>query len=86
MNRALLPGGLRPTDQASLRDRPDQDFYGRWHPVIEADRVFRGTTAGAVVGVTAVAAVASYEHACALVRAHGGRDGRPGWCHSRWMG
>jgi hypothetical protein len=28
-------------------------------------------TAGAVVGVAAVAAVASYEHAYALVRAHG---------------
>jgi hypothetical protein len=36
-----------------------------------ADRVIRWTTAGAVVGVAAVAAVASYEHACTLVRAHG---------------
>jgi hypothetical protein len=36
-----------------------------------ADRVIRWTTAGAVVGVAAVAAVASYEHAYALVRAHG---------------
>ena len=36
-----------------------------------ADRVIRWTTAGAVVGVAAVAAVASYEHACALVGAHG---------------
>jgi hypothetical protein len=36
-----------------------------------ADRVIRWTTAGAVLGVAAVAAVASYEHACALVRAHG---------------
>jgi Protein of unknown function (DUF2637) len=36
---------------------------GRWvHPV--DDR-------GAVLGVAAVAAVASYEHACAPVRAHG---------------
>jgi hypothetical protein len=35
------------------------------------DRIFRWTTAGAVVGVAAVAAVASYEHAYALVRAHG---------------
>ena len=36
-----------------------------------ADRVIRWTTAGAVVGVAAVAAVASYEHAYALVRARG---------------
>lgn len=35
------------------------------------DRVIRWTTAGAVVGVAAVAAVASYEHAYALVQAHG---------------
>jgi hypothetical protein len=35
-----------------------------------ADRIIRWTTAGAVVGVAAVAAVASYEHAYALVRAH----------------
>jgi hypothetical protein len=33
--------------------------------------VIRWSTAGAVVGVAAVAAVASYEHAYALVRAHG---------------
>jgi Protein of unknown function (DUF2637) len=37
-----------------------------------ADRVIRWTTASAVLGVAAVAAVASYEHAYALVRAHGG--------------
>jgi hypothetical protein len=36
-----------------------------------ADRIIRWTTAGAVVGVAAVAAVASYEHAYALVQAHG---------------
>src|SRR5580658_8040412 len=36
-----------------------------------ADRIIRWTTAGAVVGVAAVASVASYEHAYALVRAHG---------------
>jgi hypothetical protein len=36
-----------------------------------ADRIIRWTTAGAVVGVAAVAAVASCEHAYALVRAHG---------------
>src|ERR1700728_4335626 len=36
-----------------------------------ADRVIRWSTAGAVVGVAAVAAAASYEHAYQLVRAHG---------------
>lgn len=36
-----------------------------------ADRVIRRTTASAVLGVAAVAAVASYEHAYALVRARG---------------
>ena len=35
------------------------------------DRVIRWTTAVAVIGVAAVAAVASYEHAYDLVRAHG---------------
>jgi hypothetical protein len=39
--------------------------------VTAADRVIRWTTAGAVIGVAAVAAVASYEHAYDLVRAHG---------------
>jgi hypothetical protein len=37
----------------------------------KAYQVIRYTTAGAVVGVAAVAAVASYEHAYALVRMHG---------------
>jgi hypothetical protein len=36
-----------------------------------ADRIIRWSTAGAAVGVAAVAAVASYEHAYDLVRAHG---------------
>lgn len=36
-----------------------------------ADRIIRWSTAVAVVGVAAVAAVASYEHAYELVRAHG---------------
>ena len=36
-----------------------------------ADRVIRWSTALAVLGVAAVAAVASYEHAYNLVRAHG---------------
>jgi len=36
-----------------------------------ADRTIRWTTAVAVIGVAAVAAVAWYEHAYALVRAHG---------------
>jgi len=38
------------------------------------DRVIRWSTAGVVVGVAAVAAVASYEHAYALVRVHGEAD------------
>src|SRR5690349_10560570 len=36
-----------------------------------ADRVIRWSTALAVLGVAAVAAVASYEHAYDLVRGHG---------------
>jgi hypothetical protein len=36
-----------------------------------AGQIIRWSTAGTVVGVAAVAAVASYEHAYALVRAHG---------------
>jgi hypothetical protein len=47
--------------------------------VTGADRVIRWTTAGAVVGVAAVAAVASYEHAYALVGAHG----EAGWTGRR---
>lgn len=38
--------------------------------MMRADRVIKWTTAGAVIGVAAVAAVASYEHAYDLVRAH----------------
>jgi hypothetical protein len=46
---------------------------------MNADRVIRWSTALAVVGVDAVAAVVSYEHASALVREHGesGWTGRP---------
>jgi Protein of unknown function (DUF2637) len=63
--------GPRPTDWAWWRNCPDQVFC-RWRcPVKATDGVIRWTTAGAVVGVAAVAAVASYEHAYALVRAHG---------------
>lgn len=50
------------------RNCADQDFCDRRCRVTGADLVIRWTTAGAVVGV---AAVASYEHAYALVRAHG---------------
>lgn len=39
--------------------------------MMAADRIIRWSTAGAVVGVAAVAAVVSYEHAYDLVRAHG---------------
>jgi Protein of unknown function (DUF2637) len=49
-----------------------------WRAVTAAERVIRRSTAGTVVGVAAVAAVASYEHAYALVRAHG-EAGWTGW-------
>jgi hypothetical protein len=39
--------------------------------VSPTNNVIRWSTAGAVLGVAAVAAVASYEHAYDLVRAHG---------------
>jgi hypothetical protein len=45
--------------------------YCRWCAVSGADRVIRWSTALAVLGVAAVAAAASYEHAYDLVRAHG---------------
>ncbi len=55
------------------RHRPDHGVhYSRWRCAMTgADRIIRSTTAGAVVGVGAVAAVASYEHAYALVLARG---------------
>lgn len=64
-------GGPRPTNCACWRYCPDQVACAWWCPVMAADRVIRWTTAGAVIGVAAVATVASYEHAYALVRAHG---------------
>ena len=39
--------------------------------MIAADRIIRWSTAVAVIGVAAIAAVVSYEHAGDLVRAHG---------------
>jgi hypothetical protein len=39
--------------------------------VTATDRVIRWSTAGAVVGVAAVAAAVSYEHTSTLVQAHG---------------
>jgi hypothetical protein len=43
-----------------------------WRRAVTATgHVIRWSTAGVLVGVAAVAAMASYEHACALVRAHG---------------
>jgi len=45
---------------------------GRWWCAVSAaDRVIRWSTALAVLGVAAVAAVVSYQHASDLVRAHG---------------
>jgi hypothetical protein len=49
--------------------------------VTAADRGIRWMTAGAVVGV---AAVASYEHAYALVRAHGEDEFRSSGPSSAW--
>lgn len=46
-----------------------------------ADRVIRWTTAGAIAGV---AAMASYENAHALVRAHGLGDGLAGAKVAAW--
>src|SRR5690242_19667325 len=43
----------------------------RWCGVNTADWVIRWSTALAVLGVAAIAAVVSYEHASALVRVHG---------------
>jgi hypothetical protein len=50
----------------------------RGRRAVRTDTVIRWSTAAAVVGVAAIAAVASYEHAYALVRAHGevGTTGR----------
>jgi hypothetical protein len=39
--------------------------------VTAGERIIRWSTAGAVLGTAVVAAVVSYEHASALVRAHG---------------
>ena len=50
------------------------------------DRIIRWSAAGAVIGVAAVAAVASYEHAWALVRAHGETGWTDGWCRWRRTG
>jgi hypothetical protein len=47
--------------------------------MMPTDRVVRWSTAGAVLGVAGVAAAASYEHAYALVRAHG----EAGW--TAWL-
>jgi hypothetical protein len=49
-----------------------------WCAVKGADRVIRWSTGLAVLGVAGIAAVVSYEHASALVRAHGesGWNGR----------
>jgi hypothetical protein len=42
-----------------------------WRRAVTTGQIIRWSTAGAVAGVAAVAAVASCEHAYALVRAHG---------------
>jgi hypothetical protein len=45
------------------RNCPDQLFCCWWCPVTAADRVIRWTATVAVIGVAAVAAVVSHEHA-----------------------
>jgi len=50
------------------------------------DRVIWWTTGAAVIGVAAVAAVASYEHLFDLVRAHGRLGRRFDWSRSPWTG
>jgi hypothetical protein len=49
-----------------------------------ADRIIRWSTALAVLGVAVVAAVASYEHAYDLVRAHGLGHGPTGAVVAAW--
>jgi hypothetical protein len=55
------------------RHRPEHRVFACcWRCAISgAERVIRWSMAVAVLGVAAVAAVVSYEHACDLVRAHG---------------
>jgi hypothetical protein len=66
---------------ANNQFRALQQFF-RWHatedpdeprsnPMTGTDRATRWSTAAAVIGVAVVAAVVSYEHAYALVHAHG---------------
>jgi Protein of unknown function (DUF2637) len=59
----LCVRGARPTNCTCLRHYPDHGVCARRCPMMAADRVIRWTTVGAVLGVAAVAAVASYEHA-----------------------
>ena len=49
-----------------------------------AERVIRWSTLFAVLGVSAVAAVASYKHAYGLVRAHGESGWTAHMVRSRW--
>jgi len=55
-------------------------FCARRYPVMTAGRIIRWSTALAVLGVAAVAAAASYQHAYDLVWAHG----ESGWDGSTW--
>jgi hypothetical protein len=79
-----LPGGLaawgvctRKPMLADVRVCPGRLW---WRAVTATEHVIKWSTAGAVVGVAAVAAVASYGHAYAVVRAHGEAGGRSDWC------
>jgi hypothetical protein len=64
--------GARPTNWACWHNCPDQVLCCWRCPVMAADGAIRWTTAGAVIGVAAVAAVASYELPCV-------DPGRVGW-------
>jgi len=63
---------LMPSELRVFSGRP------RWWAMTTTQHVIKWSTACAVVGVAAIAAVASNEHAYALVRVHGeaGRTGR----------
>jgi Protein of unknown function (DUF2637) len=72
--RGDLPGGLTGRGDSTKKPMAAHDGVPagrRWCPVNAVDRVIRWSTALGVVGVVAVAAVVSYEHASDLVRTHG---------------
>jgi hypothetical protein len=74
VGHGCLPGGLAArTDCTKKPMATDSGVLAvqRWCTMNAADRLIRWSTALAVVGVAVVAAVVSYEHASAVVRAYG---------------